>query len=39
LEALLRRCDHDADRLLSYHEFLEVIEFYYEIKDEEEEIE
>ena len=26
LEAILRRCDHDADRCLSYEEFCEVTE-------------
>ena len=26
LEAILRRCDHDADRILSYEEFCEVIQ-------------
>ena len=26
LEAILRRCDHDADRLLSYDEFCELTE-------------
>ena len=25
LEAILRRCDHDADRCLSYPEFIELI--------------
>ena len=26
LEAILRRCDHDADRFFSYEEFCELVE-------------
>jgi Ca2+-binding EF-hand superfamily protein len=36
LEAILRRCDHDADRALSYDEFCELTElpFSNELDDE-----
>jgi Ca2+-binding EF-hand superfamily protein len=37
LEAILRRCDHDADRYLSYEEFCELVEMPAEENEEGEE--
>ena len=37
LEAILRRCDHDADRYLSFEEFCEVTEMPQEGEEENEE--
>ena len=35
LESILRRCDHDADRMLSFEEFCETIEVAPELNEAE----